>query len=260
MKLFLTTLMFLLTFPASANDALDTVLAAQSDENKARYEYRHPKETLEFFGITPDMTVIEALPGKGWYSKILIPYLGPKGKLVGLDYDISIWNKFSWPDEAFIEKRRSWPDTWSSEANAWYGDSGAEVSAITMGTVPEDLHGKADSVLFIRALHNIARVKDDKDYFAEAMNAAYVLLKPDGVLGVVQHHARDDRADSWADGSSGYLKKGALIDRIEAAGFEFVGETDINSNADDQADEGDEKYDIQLMIAKLRKHASNHSK
>src|SRR5690606_33200471 len=62
---------------------LDQVLAAQSDDTKARYEYRHPKETLEFFGIQPGMTVVEALPGGGWYSQILVPYLGSQGKLIG---------------------------------------------------------------------------------------------------------------------------------------------------------------------------------
>ena len=67
---------------------LDVALAAQSEEAKARYQYRHPKETLEFFGIEPGMTVVEALPGGGWYTKVLLPYLGPDGKLIGVDYSL----------------------------------------------------------------------------------------------------------------------------------------------------------------------------
>jgi predicted methyltransferase len=66
--------------PAAADDGkLATVLAAQPDEAKARYQYRHPQETIEFFGIEPGMTVVEGLPGGGWYTKVLLPYLGSEG-------------------------------------------------------------------------------------------------------------------------------------------------------------------------------------
>ena len=67
-------------------DVLGAVLDAQPDEVKARYPYRNPRETLEFIGIEPGMTVVEGLPGGGWYSKILLPYLGSDGKLIGADY------------------------------------------------------------------------------------------------------------------------------------------------------------------------------
>ena len=80
----LCTALVLAAQPASADsDKLAAVLAAQPDEAKARYEYRHPQETIEFFGIEPGMTVVEGLPGGGWYSKILLPYLGSDGHLVG---------------------------------------------------------------------------------------------------------------------------------------------------------------------------------
>ena len=64
---------------------LASVLADQPDEVQARYVYRHPQETLEFFGIAPGMTVVEALPGAGWYTKILLPYLGQEGAVIGAD-------------------------------------------------------------------------------------------------------------------------------------------------------------------------------
>ncbi len=66
-------------------EKLAAVLAARR-KNQARYKDRHPLETLSFFGVEPGMTVVEALPGGGWYTKILLPYLGPKGRLVGVDY------------------------------------------------------------------------------------------------------------------------------------------------------------------------------
>ena len=67
---------------------LAAVLAAQPDEVKARYQYRHPQETIEFFGIEPGMTVVEGLPGGGWYTKILLPYLGGDGHLIGANYPL----------------------------------------------------------------------------------------------------------------------------------------------------------------------------
>ncbi|HUF82741.1 MAG TPA: hypothetical protein VMN03_16515, partial [Burkholderiales bacterium] len=70
---------------------LEKVLNAQDEEVKARYTYRHPKETLEFFGVEPGMTVVEGLPSGGWYSKILIDYLGPDGQLIGANYPYSIF-------------------------------------------------------------------------------------------------------------------------------------------------------------------------
>ena len=69
---------------------LGAILNERPDDVKARYGARHPAETLEFFGITPGMTVGEALPGGGWYTKILVPYLGESGTLVGIDYPLSL--------------------------------------------------------------------------------------------------------------------------------------------------------------------------
>jgi len=76
----------------SSEQDLDSILSKQPVEAQARYEYRHPKETLKFFGIKPGMKVIEVLPGGGWYSKILLPYLGKKGELVGADYPLDMSN------------------------------------------------------------------------------------------------------------------------------------------------------------------------
>ena len=67
----------------AAGDVLSALLAAQPDDVKARYQYRHPQETLEFVGVKPGMTIVEGLPGGGWYSKLLINYLGDDGRLIG---------------------------------------------------------------------------------------------------------------------------------------------------------------------------------
>jgi predicted methyltransferase len=90
-------------------------------------------------------------------------------------------------------------------------------------------------------LHNVWRFQSEGkgDYLDMALKDAYNALKPGGVLGVVQHHARDDVSDEWANGSHGYMKKQFVIDKVVAAGFEFVAESDINANPKDQPSDDD---------------------
>lgn len=218
---------------------LDQVLAAQSDETKARYIYRNPKETLEFFGIQPGMTVVEALPGGGWYSQILVPYLGSDGKLIGADYDMDMWTNFEWVNEQFIEGRKAWPAEWTGKAEGWGQGQGAAAEAYTFSEIPAELNGQVDAVLFIRALHNLYRFEGNGEHLSRALKRSFDLLKSGGVVGVVQHEARDDKSDDWADGSRGYIKKSLLVEKMQAAGFELVAESDINANPKDQPGEAD---------------------
>lgn len=223
--------------PAAAGDSkLAAVLAAQPDEAKARYEYRHPQQTIEFFGIKPGMTVVEGLPGSGWYSKILLPYLGADGHLIGVNYPLDLWPNFPFANEEFMAEMSQWLEKWPADAEEWRGEDGASVDAFWFGALPEEMAGTADVVFFVRMLHNVWRFQSEGkgDYLDMALNDAYDVLKPGGVLGVVQHHARDDMSDEWANGSHGYMKKQFVIDRVVAAGFEFVGESDINANDKDR--------------------------
>jgi predicted methyltransferase len=223
--------------PAVADsDKLAAVLAAQPDDVRARYEYRHPQETIEFFGIEPGMTVVEGLPGRGWYTKILLPYLGADGHLVGANYPLDLWPNFPFATEEFMAEMSQWLETWPADAEEWRGEDGASVAAFWFGSLPEDMAGTADVVFLVRALHNLARFQDEgvSDFLDAALADAYDVLKPGGVLGVVQHEARPDMPDTWANGANGYLKKQFVIDQAVEAGFEFVGESDINANPADQ--------------------------
>lgn len=226
----------LLPFAAASADPLDDVLAAQADAVKARYDARHPAETLRFFGIEPGMTVIEAFPGGGWYSNILSAYLGNDGRLIGADYAVDMYPKFNFYDDAFLEAKHTWAETWPTEVRAWHGDAGAAVDAFHFGSMPESLAGKADAVLLIRAMHNLARFRED-GYLAAALADIRRALKPGGIVGVVQHRAPDGNSDTWANGSNGYLKKQFVIDTLTGAGFELVGESDINANPADKPSE-----------------------
>lgn len=213
---------------------LRDVLSVQNEAAKARYEARHPEETLAFFGITPGMTVAEALPGGGWYSKILIPYLGNEGHLIGVDYSLDMWSEFGgFANAEFLEKKKTWPATWTEGAQAWRAGTDGSISAFSFGARDAAMDGTVDAVLFVRALHNLSRFEDKGGYLAQALQDVHAILKPGGIVGVVQHQGPESNEDSWATGSNGYLKKSNVIASFQAAGFEFVKESDVNSNPKD---------------------------
>lgn len=235
------------TLPEEANtakisdrDKLAQILSARPDEVKARYQFRHPQQTLEFFGIKPGMTVVEALPGGGgWYSKLLLPYLGRNGRLIGADYAADMYPKFGFFSQEVIESKKTWVKDWSADAEKWRDAESATVSAFQFGSMPDSLQATADAVVFIRALHNLSRFESDGGYLTAAVSDAYKVLKPGGILGVVQHQAPDTSSDEWANGSKGYLKKSFVIARLEQAGFEFVAESNVNQNPKDKPTETD---------------------
>lgn len=223
----------------TASEKLDAVLAAQSDEDKARYQYRHPKETLEFFGVEPGMTVVDTLPGNPWYSGILIDYLGPDGKVIGADYGAEMWTKFG-DYSPPPEEKANWAADWTADAESWRDDDGdAAVAAFAYGSVPEEMAGTVDVVLQMRSLHHFNRLEDEGGYMTQALSDMMTLLKPGGVVGVVQHRAPEGNSDEWAEGDNGYLKQSQVIAAFENAGFELVDTSEINANPKDQPTEED---------------------
>ncbi len=225
---------------ASATRLAD-VLRAQSEEARGRYRYRHPQETIEFFGIEPGMVVVEGLPGGGWYTKLLLPYLGSEGRLIGANYEMSMWPLFNFGTPEFVDEMSRWTTEWPAMAEEWRGEDGAEIQAFMFSEMPAEFAGTADVVFFPRVMHNLARFENAGagDFLTRALADTYAVLKPGGVFGVVQHEARPEMSDEFANGSSGYLKKAWLIEQIEAAGFEFVAESAINENAADMPNEDD---------------------
>ncbi|MBT8088870.1 MAG: methyltransferase [Gammaproteobacteria bacterium] len=224
---------------AMKNTRLATVLGAQPEEVQARYQYRHPKETLEFLGIEPGMTVVEGLPGRGWYTKVLLPYLGKDGHLIGANYAMDMWPNFAFANAEFLKTQSTWTTDWPVGAEEWRDQDSATIAAFNFGAMPDSMTGTADAVFLARVLHNLANFDDEGGFLSEAMADVFAVLKPGGVLGIVQHQARDDMSDEFADGSHGYLKKSFVIAAAEQAGFEFVAESDINENPADQPGEDD---------------------
>jgi predicted methyltransferase len=208
---------------------LAAVLDAQSEKVKARYAARNPGETLQFFGIEPGMSVIEVDPGSGWYSRILLPYLGEGGRLIGADYPMPVYRLFDYYSEAELAEKASWPARWPGDVASGVPD-GAAVDAFAMGSMPASLEGAVDAILLVRVLHNLADYEEEGAYLSAGLAEIYRALKPGGVVGVVQHMAPESHSDEWASGANGYLKKGFVIAALEAAGFVFEDESTVNKN------------------------------
>lgn len=221
---------------------MDAALGAQTAEVQARYKWRHPKETLEFFGVAPGMTVVDVLPGgDGYYSKILISYLGKEGRVIGADYSPKMWKLFGgFADEAFLAKKTAWAADWTATAEGWRaGEDSASVGAFAYDALPEELKGTADVVLLIRAMHHFNRFEEEGGFLTAGLKDTFDILKPGGIVGVVQHRAPAGNPDKWAEGDNGYLKQSQQIAAFEAAGFEFVGSSEINANPADKPTETD---------------------
>jgi len=177
----------------SAEERLDAALAEQDDAVKARYDARHPKETLMFFGVKPGMTVVDSLPGAVWYTGILADYLGPDGRVIAADYSMDMWPLFGgFATEEWIAERSNWPTTFVERVDENREEGDAPVSTFVYGSLPEDMHGEADVVLMVRAAHHFNRFEDDGGFFTEALEDAMNVLKPGGVLVLCSIARRKD--------------------------------------------------------------------
>lgn len=191
--------------------------------NRARDRYRHPAETLAFFGVEPNDTVVEIWPGGGWYTEILAPYLASGGgRLILGTLDGQLGG---------VTKLR--------DANpALYGSAAAATFPAFDATATRVPDGTADVVLTFRNVHNwrMGYRRDDKqDYSPEAFRQIYAMLKPGGILGVVDHRLPESASDE-RERNSGYIKVSTVRRLAEQAGFELAGSSEINANPKDSAD------------------------
>ncbi|MBU6248575.1 MAG: methyltransferase [Xanthomonadaceae bacterium] len=210
--------------PTSAVDftaaQLDGVLAGawRSAAERARDRYRHPKQTLEFFGVQPDQTVIEITPGGGWYADILAPLLRDNGHYVaavaapppGRSADDTLKQKFAADPAVF---------------------GGARVVTFDPKAPVFGPPGSADTVLTFRNVHNWVMAGTAPAMF----KGFFAVLRPGGVLGVVDHRAADG-ASLDAVKASGYLPVATVVKLATDAGFELEESSEINANPADTRD------------------------
>ena len=198
-------------------------------EDAARDEFRNPAETLAFFQVEADQTVLEYAPGGGWYTRILAPYLAEKGGYIAVGFDPD--NIESLPVD-FRAQVREGGETFAATQSEALGIDAEKLPFHFGNEVPDELDGTVDRVLMIRMMHNLIRWGIAESEIAALRDT----LKPDGLLGVVQHRAKADAPDDYVDGNAGYLKEADLIAFFEANGFELVGSSEINANPNDTAD------------------------
>ncbi|AKV02867.1 hypothetical protein AKJ09_09530 [Labilithrix luteola] len=190
--------------------------------NADRDKYRHPVETLEFFGLKPTMTVIEYGPGDGWYTELLAPTLYKQGKLMATNSDPN--GPIDQRSTYYGQRFKSFLD----KAPEIYG----KVDTILLDKTPNlGVDGKADMILVMRSLHGMENSGTLDAWLAEFNKA----LKPNGILGIEQHRAKPD-ANPVESGKQGYLPEKWVIEKVEAAGFKLAGKSEINANAKDTKD------------------------
>ncbi|MEN9705572.1 MAG: hypothetical protein RLZZ393_1451 [Pseudomonadota bacterium] len=207
--------------------ALDAVIgdAARPEGDRARDAWRHPHQTLLFFGLRTDLAVAEIAPGgNGWYTQILAPLLREHGRLIAAVDPVTPGNAYS---ERESRSFRSLLDSSPARFDR------VEVVEFVPGGAPIAAAGSLDVVLTFRNLHNwMARGTAQA-----ALADFYRVLKPGGVLGVVDHRGnpaipQDPKA------ASGYVNQNDAVRLIEAAGFRLVGVSEINANPRDTRDHG----------------------
>ncbi|MEZ0311233.1 MAG: class I SAM-dependent methyltransferase [Myxococcota bacterium] len=203
---------------------IERVLAEshRTDEERARDMYRHPAQTLAFFGLHDNMTVVELFPGRGWFTAVLAPVLADKGRLVlpiadpngpedgeGVKYAKALTARMAAAPDKFSKAQ-----TRIQPMDAW--DLGPA--------------GSADMVVTFRSLHNLKPAE-----LEHLLEAVHTVLKPGGVLGVEDHRANPG-ADPAKGGDTGYVPEEWVIKTIEAKGFTLDAKSEINANPKDTKD------------------------
>lgn len=203
-----------------SDDRLKQAIAGDQREakNQARDVYRRPYETLTFFGISPDMTVVEIWPGRGWYTEVLAPYLRGTGKLYAASYEKDATGHVGQIQKGYLEKLKAHPEVYD------------EIIVTELSRNKTDIAppGSADMVLTFRNVHNWMRF----GYEGAVFEAMYKALKPGGILGVVEHRA-DPNEIPDPQARSGYVPQNTVIEMAEAAGFRLAEKSEMNANPKD---------------------------
>jgi predicted methyltransferase len=224
MRLFLLALFVSLAVPAAADDDLLKWFkgAHRGERNVVRDAYRHPLETLAFFGIRDDSTVVEILPGSsGYYMEILAPYLKEKGRYIAAGRDEAAPPQYVEDHRKLLARLKAEPHLYGKVIVTQFNAGLHEIAP----------PASADFVLTFRNLHNWI----ERNEAEGALRAFHKALKPGGILGVVDHRGRTDQTQE-AQMKSGYVREDYAVALIEKAGFLLVGRSEVNANPRDTKD------------------------
>ncbi len=197
----------------------EVIAHPRRQKDKARDQFRHPLETLEFFEVMPGKSVAEIYPG--WYSEIIAPYLKEND---GEYYAILLPNGIN---EGLDKRIAAYKEKYADIET--YGEIGFGTLAKDGGPIlPE---ASVDVVLTFRNVHNWMSA----GYVDQAFSEFYAALKPGGILGVVEHRLPES-ATQDPRAKSGYVQESYMKDIAARAGFEFIASSEINANPLDTAD------------------------
>ena len=211
---------------AQSTAALEQVLGHERRaDDRARDTWRHPAETLAFFQIEPGMTVVDYMPAGGWYTRVIVPYLGAQGTYIALNPELH-------PElTGYWDMYRGTAAKFPAEAREWVGEGHAKVIGANTDDDLAALAGTADRALIFREIHNMRRF----GWLHDSLVTMRRLLKDDGLLGVVQHRAKADAPVDYILGDNGYQREEDVIKLFEAYGFELVDKSEVNANPADPA-------------------------
>lgn len=200
------------------------VSGAWRAQDRVRDEYRHPMETLRFFGLQPRMTVADFWPGTGWYTEIVAPYLREGGGT----YVAVGFQSGAGADPAQAALNAAYQARFGADRRL-YGEIVFSEFGATSG--PIAAAGSVDMVLFMRALHSWMAAGIAEKAFADAFAA----LRPGGVLGIEQHRLGPEQ-DQDPVAASGYVQEAFVRQLAAEAGFVFVAASEVNANPEDDKD------------------------
>ena len=217
------------TSTTNVDAKLTSILAgAQRPEpERARDVYRHPKETLEFLGISESMNVVELSAGQGWYTAILGPLLAAQGKLTTTGADPN-----GPPDSEGTKNAKKFAERLASDPTSF-----GKVTSLVVDWKKSDASlgpdGSADMVVTFRNMHGWIR----DGLMDNVLSACFRVLKSGGTLGVEEHRAKvDGSTDPKVIGDTGYVPEAFAIQLFERAGFKLAGKSEINANPKDTKD------------------------
>lgn len=254
--LLIITLGFVMSLPAWGGDLpvdarIERAMQGdhRSEENIARNRYRHPVGTLTFLGLEDGMTVMEIWPGGGWYTEILAPVVRNHGQFIAAAYDVDVPDQPGYRyrlQEAMLAKFSANPELydqvviepWSPPASASLGEAGS-----------------VDLLLTFRNTHGWVSGGEAEQVFAEFAR----VLKPGGILGVVQHRAKPG-ADPAESSEMGYVSEQAVVDLARGAGLYLEARSEVNANPADSTDHEGGVWNLLPGLSACRDMASEEEK
>ncbi len=195
----------------------------RAEASAARDKWRHPLETLEFFGFKPTMTVLDIGPGEGWYTELLAPALAKQGHYVATNGDPhgDPEMRSTFYAQRFVSFLERSPEG--------YGKT--ELLTVNPKAPKLDRENAFDMVLIMRGVHGMVNGKSWGTWLDEIQKA----LKPNGVLGIEEHRARSD-ADPEASSKKGYVPEKYIIETVQQHGFKLAAKSEVNANTKDTKD------------------------